>query len=169
MDFILIFLTLVFIVVYWHFDKLRNFYWEHKLKDRTLSESDRNVLLKYMPIYRRMTDSERARLEKHIIWFLDTKDFLGRDGLVVNHAMKLIGAADACVLVLNKPWPLYKNVKQILLYPSAYYANSESRFGAGLVSFHQTVRHGESWPGGTLVPSWHDVLNGNRFPYDGHN
>lgn len=169
MDFILIILTLVFIAAYWHFDALRNIYWEHKLKDRTLSESDRNVLLKYMPIYRRMTDSERARLEKHIIWFLATKDFLGRDGLVVNHAMKLIVAADACVLVLNKPWPLYKNVKQILLYPSAYYANSESRDGAGLVSFHQTVRQGESWPGGTLVLSWHDVLNGNRLPNDGHN
>ena len=25
------------------------------------------------------------------------------------------------------------------------------------------------WPGGTLVLSWHDVLEGNRLPSDGHN
>ena len=169
MDFILILFTVIFIAVYWQFDKLRNHYWERKLKGKTLSTKQRKLLLKYMPIYRCMTDNERERLEKHIIWFLANKDFLGRDGLEVNDAMKLIVAADACVLVLNKPWPLFKNVKQNLLYPSAYYANEKNRDGAGLVSFHQTVRQGESWPGGTLVLSWHDVLNGNRLPNDGHN
>ncbi|MEI8616831.1 zinc-dependent peptidase [Pseudoalteromonas sp. B193] len=73
------------------------------------------------------------------------------------------------VLVLNKPWPLYRNVKEILLYPSAYYAPQSTRDSAGLVSYHNTVRLGESWPGGTLVLSWHDVLEGNRLPSDGHN
>ena len=95
-------------------------------------------------------------------------DFLA---LAINSkpVMKLIVAADACVLVLNKPWPLYRNVKEILLYPSAYYAPQSTRDSAGLVSYHNTVRLGESWPGGTLVLSWHDVLEGNRLPSDGHN
>lgn len=122
-----------------------------------------------MPIYRNMTDADREQLEKHIVWFLGEKRVLGRDGLVVSRLMCLIIAADACLLVLKQAWPLYPNVKEVLLYPSSYYAPQTSRDGAGLVSFHQTVRQGESWPGGTLVLSWHDVLEGNRLPEDGHN
>jgi hypothetical protein len=169
MNIILILLTVIFLLFYWYFDDLRNRYWQYKLKDKTLHPEQRNTLLKYMPIYRRMTDAQRLVLEKHVIWFLANKTFIGCGGLKVTGAMKLIVAADACVLVLNKPWPLFRNVKQILLYPSAYYANETSKDGAGLISYHQTIRQGESWPGGTLVLSWHDVLNGNRLPNDGHN
>ena len=77
-----------------------------------------------------MTDADREKLERHITWFLNEKRFVGCDGLKLTSAMKLIVAADACVLVLNKPWPLYRNVKEILLYPSAYYAPQSTRDSA---------------------------------------
>ncbi|MCG7533822.1 M90 family metallopeptidase [Pseudoalteromonas sp. OOF1S-7] len=159
----------VFCAIYWRLDDIKRAYWQHKYKTQALSELDRQVLLRYMPIYRNMTDADRARLERHILWFLGEKRLLGRDGLKTNRAMALIIAADACLLVLNQQWPLYPNVKEILLYPSSYYAGQNSRDSAGLVSFHTVVRQGESWPGGTLVLSWHDVLEGNRLPEDGHN
>ncbi|TMP27301.1 hypothetical protein CWB99_14980 [Pseudoalteromonas rubra] len=159
----------VFCAIYWRLDDIKRAYWQYKYKTQSLSELDRQVLLRYMPIYRNMTDADRARLERHILWFLGEKRLLGRDGLKTNRAMALIIAADACLLVLNQQWPLYPNVKEILLYPSSYYAGQNSLDSAGLVSFHTVVRQGESWPGGTLVLSWHDVLEGNRLPEDGHN
>ncbi|TGE84180.1 hypothetical protein C7Y70_07630 [Pseudoalteromonas sp. KS88] len=166
---LLLFALVMFVSVYWYWPKFQQRFWLNKYHDSSLNEQQKALLIKYMPIYRNMTDADREKLERHIIWFLNEKRFIGCDGLKLNDAMKLIVAADACLLVLNKPWPLYKNVKEILLYPSAYYAPQTSTDNAGLVSYHNTVRQGESWPGGTLVLSWHDVLEGNRLPSDGHN
>lgn len=166
---LLIFALIAFVVVYWRWPVIQNRLWQKKYQDYRLDEKQKTLLLRYMPIYQKMTDADREKLERHIAWFLNEKRFIGCDGLILNESMKLIIAADACVLVLNKPWPLYQNVKEILLYPSAYYAPQTSRDSAGLVSYHNTVRQGESWPGGTLVLSWHDVLEGNRLPSDGHN
>ncbi|MEO2266160.1 M90 family metallopeptidase [Pseudoalteromonas sp. YIC-656] len=166
---LLLILLVVFVVLYWRQDTLRLKHWQRKYQNTELSEEQKQLLLRVMPIYKAMTDADRSKLEKHICWFMGEKRFLGRDGLQVNDAMKLVVAADACLLMLNKPWPLYPNVKEVLLYPSAYYANVTQRDVAGLVSYHQVVREGESWPGGTLVLSWHDVLEGNRLPGDGHN
>ncbi|OHU87429.1 MULTISPECIES: M90 family metallopeptidase [Pseudoalteromonas] len=159
----------VFVVLYWRWQHIQNLLWARKYKEITLSQPDRQVLLQYMPIYRAMTDADRVALERHVAWFLGEKRILGRDGLRVNRAMELIVAADACLLVLNQSWPLYPNVKEVLLYPSSYYVPQTSQDAAGLVNYHTSVRQGESWPGGTLVLSWHDVLEGNRLPGDGHN
>nr|WP_247670961.1 M90 family metallopeptidase [Pseudoalteromonas sp. MMG005] len=158
-----------FVLVYWRWDEVQGYVWKRKYQQQSLSEQDKATLLKYMSIYRNMTDKERHALECHIVWFLGEKRILGRDGLKINRAMEVIVAADACLLVLNKPWPLYPNVKEVLLYPSSYYVPQTSKDGAGLVNYHTSVRQGESWPGGTLVLSWHDVLEGNRLPGDGHN
>lgn len=159
----------VFVLVYWRWSMIQHSIWKRKYRAHGLSRNDKAVLLKYMSIYRHMTDKDRASLERHIVWFLGEKRILGRDGLKVNRAMELVVAADACLLVLNKPWPLYPNVKEVLLYPSSYYVPQTSKDGAGLVNYHTSIRQGESWPGGTLVLSWHDVLEGNRLPGDGHN
>jgi MtfA peptidase len=166
---LLIFSLALFVLVFWRWSAIQNHWWQRKYKNSVLSSQQKTILLRCMPIYKKMTDADRAKLERHIVWFLNEKRFVGCDGLKLTAAMKLIVAADACVLVLNKPWPLYSNVKEILLYPSAYYAPQSRRDSAGLVSYHNTVRQGESWPGGTLVLSWHDVLEGSRLPSDGHN
>ncbi|GMM86923.1 M90 family metallopeptidase [Pseudoalteromonas sp. MTN2-4] len=159
----------VFVVIYWRWHDVMRQYWQHKYAEQNLSEQDKQILLKYMPIYLNMTDKDREKLESHIVWFLGEKRVLGRDGLKVNRAMALLIAADACLLVLNSQWPLYPNVKEVLLYPSSYYAPQQSRDAAGLVNYHTSVRQGESWPGGTLVLSWDNVIEGHRLPEDGHN
>ncbi|MBQ4833271.1 zinc-dependent peptidase [Pseudoalteromonas sp. MMG010] len=166
---LLLLILAAFVVLYWCWPELQRTYWQRKYNHVALTSHEQAILKRYMPIYFKMTDVDRSKLERHIIWFLNEKRFLARDGLTLTAPMKLLIAADACLLVLNKPWPLYKNVKEILLYPSAYYAPQSTRDNAGLVSYHTSVRQGESWPGGTLVLSWHDVLQGNRLPSDGHN
>ncbi|AXT30065.1 M90 family metallopeptidase [Pseudoalteromonas tunicata] len=166
---VLMIFLVVFVLGYWRFDDIRRYYWQKKYQDKQLTTQQQHLISKVMPVYRRLSSIQRHKLDRHILWFLDNISFLGRDGLLVSEAMKWVIAADACLLVIEKPWPIYRNVKQILLYPSAYYAGQEARDSAGLVSFHQVIRQGESWPGGTVVLSWHDVLEGNRLPGDGHN
>ncbi|MFC3032215.1 M90 family metallopeptidase [Pseudoalteromonas fenneropenaei] len=166
---VLIGLLVVFCIGYWRFVDIQRWWWQRQYATQVLSAQDKQLLLQYMPIYRNLSAHERAQLERHIVWFLGEKRVLGRDGLKVNRAMAVIVAADACLLVLQQAWPLYPNVKEVLLYPSSYYASQTSTDAAGLVNYHTAIRQGESWPGGTLVLSWHDVLEGNRLPGDGHN
>ena len=168
-NYFLVMMLIGFVATFWHWDAIRRYFWQRKYQSQQLSPQQIKVISSVMPIYNRLTDDQQQKLAQHIIWFLDNISFLGRDGLVVTEAMKWVIAADACLLVLEKPWPIFRNVKQILLYPSAYYAGQEAKDSAGLVSFHQVIRQGESWPGGTVVLSWHDVLEGNRLPGDGHN
>ncbi|HAU04445.1 MAG TPA: hypothetical protein DCS78_06215, partial [Pseudoalteromonas shioyasakiensis] len=115
LNLVLILFLIIFVVCYWRWDDIRNHFWQKKYLNNSLNDQQKNLLLKYMPIYRKMTDADREKLERHIVWFLNEKRFIGCDGLKLNDAMKLIVAADACILVLNKPWPLYRNVKEILL------------------------------------------------------
>lgn len=136
----LIAFLVVFVVVYWYLNDIKRYFWHKKYHPQKLSPADKEVLLNYMPIYRNMTDADRDRLEQHIIWFLGEKRVIGRDGLKVTRPMSLIIAADACLLVLNQVWPLYPNVKEVLLYPSQYYAPQSNKDSAGLVSYHTAVR-----------------------------
>ncbi|CCQ11670.1 FIG00951794: hypothetical protein [Pseudoalteromonas luteoviolacea B = ATCC 29581] len=168
-NFFLLFALILFVVGYWRLDDFRRVYWSKKYRDSALSDNDIAILYRYMPIYRSLSAEQRVRLNHHIVWFLGEKRVLGRNGLDVNRAMRLIIAADACLLGLNQDWPLYPNVSEILLYPSQYYVSESARDGAGLINYHTRIRQGESWPGGTLVLSWQDVLEGNRLPNDGHN
>ncbi|MGB1030123.1 MAG: M90 family metallopeptidase [Pseudoalteromonas marina] len=125
---LLIGVLVLFVAILWQWPSIQASLWRNKYQRMGLSSQQKDILLRCMPIYRKMTDADRAKLERHIVWFLNEKRFIGCDGLKLTPAMKLIVAADACVLVLNKPWP-----------------------------------------GGTLVLSWHDVLEGSRLPSDGHN
>ena len=80
---VLILGLILFIALYWNFSLLQLKWWQRKYLQQTLSSMDKQVLLKYMPIYRNMTDADRAQLEKHMVWFLGEKQILGRDGLRV--------------------------------------------------------------------------------------
>lgn len=68
-----------------------------------------------------MMDVDCEKLECYIVWFLNEKCFIGCDGFKFNDVMKLIVVVDVCVLVFNKLWLLYCNVKEIFLYLSVYY------------------------------------------------
>ena len=98
----LTFVLIIFVVLYWQWNKIKNHFRQKKYIGRTLTKSQKKLLLKVMPIYRNMTNDDRSKLEQHILWFLDNISFLGRDGLKVNAGMRLVVAANACLLVLNK-------------------------------------------------------------------
>lgn len=169
LNILLILILCVFVLCYWQWDKIRLWHWQKKYQNSQLNQQQRDFLARTFPVYFHMTDAERQQLEQHIVWFLGEKRVIGCDGLTVTEPMRLLIAAQACLLVLKKPLPLYPKVKEILLYPSAYYAPQTSKDSAGLVSFHRVIRQGESWVGGTLVLSWHDIKEGTRLPADGHN
>lgn len=133
-----------------------------------LSIAQKRLLKQAMPLYQRLPNTLRLQLDGHIQVFLKEKHFVGADGFEVSDGMRLIIAANACLLLLNRHSDYFTNVKTIVLYPSAYRVRQQSQLN-GLSSEVEQTRLGESWPWGTIVLSWSDSLAGSANEQDGHN
>lgn len=128
----------------------------------------RKILRTNWPIYRKLPADLQIKLKKHIQLFLLEKQFVGCEGLVITDEMRVLIAAQACLLSLQRPLPQYPNLTTILLYPAAFIVNSDST-DAGVVTSSQQTRLGESWQQGQIVLSWPHTKAGAQDATDGHN
>ena len=126
-----------------------------------LHEDDRALLVKDFPLFDRLPDILRNELEGLMHVFMAEKSFEACGGLdeVAGHMRRVI-AAQACLLLLNRKHDFYRNLRSILLYPSAYKAKNEHG--------GDDVRLGESWTSGSLILAWDSVVSGGRDEKDGH-
>lgn len=147
-----------------------------RLKAREFPREWAAILWRRVAAYRRLTNDERAELHGHIQVFLAEKDFEGCAGVVVTEEMKLVIAAQACVLLLGRETDYYPKLTSILIYPRGYVAVTKQQGPGGIVSERLQPRQGESWQaslspygGGPVVLSWSDTLAGGVDDEDGRN
>ncbi|MCP4637528.1 MAG: zinc-dependent peptidase [Methyloversatilis sp.] len=129
----------------------------------------RRLLQRRMPAWRRLPPDLQRRLRRCIRIFIAEKRFVGCDGLVVSEDMKVLIAAQACLLVLNRPLDDLADVREILLYPSAFAVQRRETDASGVEHFGPRVHLGESSARGQVVLAWDAVLAGAADPDDGHN
>ncbi len=110
----------------------------------------------------------RARLDGLVNQFLDEVRIVGAEDLKVTDGMRAIIAAQACLLIVNRPAVWYDHLSTIYVYPSGYVAKQVSRDGL-IVSERRSHRLGESWFRGPLVLSWRDAADGAANDRDGRN
>ncbi len=125
---------------------------------------DRNV-----PYVRALSPENRAQLAGIIHILLHEKSFEGAGGLEMTDEVRLTISAQAAVLLLNRETRYYPTLKSIIVYPSAYVAESPMRQPDGTLTQGPQRRLGESWFRGALVLSWDDVLRGAGDAADGQN
>ena len=133
-----------------------------------LSPEDVDALNEHVPLFRLLPDDLRTELSGHVNVFLDEKNFHGCQGLEVTHEMRLIIAAQACVLLLNKNIGYFPSLKSIHIYPSTFFTELEPT-DDDLLSHRTTGTLGLSWYRGPVVLSWDAVLKGAYHPEDGSN
>lgn len=128
------------------------------------------VLDRGVPIYRRLPDEEKEALRGHVQVFLAEKQFEGAGGLEMTDEIRVIIAAQACLLLLrlDDAADYYPRLRSIVVYPSTYVAKAQEGDGA-VVHEGDSVRLGESWTHGAVVLSWDGVRAGAANPRDGHN
>jgi hypothetical protein len=129
----------------------------------------RKILKRQLPLYRSLPADLQLKLKKLIQLFIAEKQFIGCEGLAITDEIRLNIAAQACLLMLNRPTALYPNLRSILVYPAAYLVPVTNTDAAGVVSNDNQLRLGESWQQGKVVLSWPDSQQGAADPYDGHN
>lgn len=112
-------------------------------------------------IYHFLPTPLQQELLGHINVFLAEKYFSGHAGLEVTDEMRVTIAAQACLLLLNRPTNYYPHLKTIMIYPAGFKnPNHEDKPGHHL---------GESWVRGPVVLSWSDAKHGGLNAQDGSN
>ena len=129
----------------------------------------RKVLQRRVPLLRRMPVDLQLQLKKRIQLFIAEKAFIGCAGLQVTQEMRVVIAAQACLLVLNRSMQHYAHVRQILVYPGAFAIQRTAIDGAGVHHDQRDVLSGESWEQGQVILSWQDTLDGAAVVDDGRN
>jgi len=147
-------------------------FWSKRQKRQSLlashlSDHQRDIITRQVPILHRMPPHLRARLDGKINLFLNQVSFHGCDGLDVTEEMELSIAAQACLLVVNTSlW--YDNLTTVLIYPNAF-KSRQARHSGYVVTEQEIVRTGESWDRGPVILSWAHSQQGALNDHDGHN
>lgn len=126
------------------------------------------LLERRVPLYRALPAALKPRLHRAIREFLHDKRFVGCDGLEVTDDMRLVIAAQACLLVCAREPARYAGFTSVLVYPDAFVVDLVEHDGEVEIVGEET-RAGESWAGGPVILSWRDVEHGLAVPDDGYN
>lgn len=144
--------------------------WQRRrLQAQPFPEAWRSFLQTDFPLYNRLNANDQQELERAIQVFLDEKTFEGCGGLELTDEIRVLIAAQACLLLLHRETDFYPNLSAILVYPFPYSAIEPVHDPAGVFGEHVSVRLGESWPTGTIVLAWSAVAKGALDFDDGHN
>jgi len=130
--------------------------WEYKLNT-------------HWPLYRRLPDLLKQNLKERINLFLSEKQFIGCNGFEVSDDHKLFIAAQACLLIINKPFEYFDKLHTLLIYPSAFIVEHNQLLANGTISEARNINTGEAWETGKIVLSWNDAFSGMIDITDGHN
>ena len=117
----------------------------------------REILESSLPLYSRMPASVRAGVEPLALEFLRKVRFVGCDSLVVTDEMRLVVAAQACLLIAGHRVKPYEELMSVLLYPDEFVVNRMSEDEAGVVTEFEDVLSGESHDTSRVVLSWRDI------------
>jgi Mlc titration factor MtfA (ptsG expression regulator) len=129
----------------------------------------RKILQRRVPLVRRLPAHLQMQLKKNMQVFIAEKSFLGCAGLRITEEMRVVIAAQACLLILNRATDYFANVRQVLVYPGAFFVNRTSMDGSGIQQENRHALAGESWSQGQVILSWQDTMEGAAVPDDGRN
>lgn len=121
------------------------------------------IIDREVAITHRLDSKSRLRLRELVQVFIAEKHWEGCGGLELTDEMKVVIAAQACVLVLGRDLSLYDDVASILVYPSTM-RTAPRKLGL-FEQPHAPIGHGttilgEAHLGGPVIVAWDTTLAG---------
>ena len=117
----------------------------------------RSLLHGRVPLYRQMPAELRSRLEPLVREFLLDVEFVGCQGLEITDEMRLIIAAQACLLVAGHQSGGFYSLHSVLLYPDEFVVEDREEDDAGVVTEGTRVLSGQTFETSRIILSWRDV------------
>ena len=141
-----------------------------RLRAQPFPPAWRRILRRRVPAVARLPADLQQRLKQHILVFLADKPFIGCAGQAIDDEVRVVIAAQACLLLLGRAdGPMYPGLHQVLVYPGAFVVQASQAAGGGVVHEQRQALAGQSWAHGQVVLGWADVLAGAADPSDGQN
>jgi Mlc titration factor MtfA (ptsG expression regulator) len=129
----------------------------------------RKILRRRVPLVQRLPTDLQLQLKKHMQVFIAEKAFIGCAGMAITAEVRVVIAAQACLLVLGRPAHYFDNLRQILVYPGAFAVDRATTHTDGVLQEQRQALAGESWSQGQVILSWADCLQGAAVADDGSN
>ena len=129
----------------------------------------REALARRFPLFSHVPESDQRELEGLIHVFLAEKTFEGCGGFQITDEVKVLIAAQACLLLLHRETDCYPGLRTILVYPDTYVAKTRWDEQDEDESRDARSRLGESWDRGVVVLAWSSTVTGAANINDGQN
>lgn len=144
-------------------DRLRRWRMRRILRRNPIPQDVWHGVTREIALLRGLDAVQMAHLRVLATWFLHHKSINGVQGLTVTLPMRVMVAAQACLLILNLDVDYFDNWVEVTIYPGAFRTNREQTDAIGLVHRETRVLTGEAWLQGPVILSWDDV---ERDAYD---
>ena len=132
----------------------------------------RDILAERVAHFSFLSPDEKTKLEELVRFFIAEKTFEGCGGLDMTDEIRVVIAAEACLLVLGLPSYQYKRLESILVYPTTVTIPNtrQSVFteNFSIVPDNQAIL-GQAWMNGPVILVWDAVVRDARHPERGHN
>lgn len=139
------------------------------LARRAIPDDLWRLTLARLPFLAARPAEDLAELRRLASLFLDGKEFTGAGGLVVDDAMAVCIAAQACLPVLRFGLAPYAGFVGIVVHPDEVVARREVVDEDGIVHAYDEVLSGEAMAGGPVMLSWTDVAESGESADWGYN
>lgn len=124
------------------------------IREADLGDCAWQNVLDSLPVTHNLSRAEKQRLRDLVILFLHEKDFSGAGGLELTQHMRLVIAAQACLIILNLGIDYFAGWGSIIVYPSVFRPERSYTDDAGVVHQNSRVLSGEAWDKGPVILSW---------------
>jgi Mlc titration factor MtfA (ptsG expression regulator) len=141
-----------------------------KLAAPAIPDADWAALRARLRLLDARTDDEVAALRALTAEFLARKTFSPARGLVLDSAMCLSIAAQACLPVLNLGFDWLRGWREVIVYPGQFRVRRRDHDEeSNVVHEWDDELAGEAWSHGPIVLSWADIEQDLADPFEGFN
>jgi Mlc titration factor MtfA (ptsG expression regulator) len=134
--------------------------WVHFYFRKKKLDSHQHSLLKQdFKFYSRLSNKNKKRFEHRLCRFMKSKEFISRDGFVLDEDKRLLISATAVMLTFGMREYLIPILEKIIVYPEEFYSTINEQYHKG--EFNPMLK--------ALVLSWKDFEQGYRIDDDNLN
>lgn len=126
---------------------------------RRINKRQKDILQHQFSFYKKLSNTEKKYFEHRVASFINDKDFIGRDGVVINDEKKVLISATAVMLTFGFRDFYIGLISKIVIYPNAFYSKTNKAYHKG--EFNPRLA--------ALVLSWEDFVKGFNADNDNVN
>ena len=150
---------LIYVEQLYAFRHRRPIYLNLQLYKKKIPKTQVSILRREFSFYNNLNLEDKEIFHHRLITFMDSKTFIGREGLEVTEEMKTLISATAVMLTFGFRNYKIELIDKIIIYPEAYYSRLNDAYHKGETNPQLKA----------LVFSWEDFLKGYHVGDDNLN